>query len=111
RLPGPRLFEAAIRLAETGFPMSPRLHRLLERESALRNDAAARSLYYDGDRAKPVGTRIVNTEYAATLRSIARSGANALHAGPIAQEMVHAVGAHALPGDLALKDLAQYRAV
>jgi gamma-glutamyltranspeptidase/glutathione hydrolase len=111
RLPWPRLLEPAIRLAESGFPMSPRLHRLLERESALRNDPAARSLYYDGDLAKPVGTQIVNPEYAGTLRSIARSGANALHAGPIAQDVVRAVAAHVRPGDLALKDLAQYRAV
>jgi gamma-glutamyltranspeptidase/glutathione hydrolase len=111
RLPWWRLFEPAIRLAESGFPMSPRLHRLLERESALRNDPAARSLYYDGDRAKPVGTTIVNPEYAATLRSIARAGSKALHAGPIARDIVRAVGAHSRPGDLALKDLAQYRAV
>jgi len=111
RLPWRRLFEPAIRLAESGFPMSPRLHRLLERESALRNDAAARILYYDNDRAKPVGTLIVNTEYAATLRAIARSGAKALHTGPIARDIVRAVGGNARPGDLVLDDLAQYRAV
>jgi gamma-glutamyltranspeptidase/glutathione hydrolase len=91
--------------------MSPRLHRLLERESALRNDAAARILYYDNDRAKPVGTLIVNTEYAATLRSIARSGAKAIHSGPIARDIVRAVGGNARPGDLTLDDLAKYRAV
>jgi len=112
RTPWPRLFEPAIRLAESGFPMSPRLNRLLERESALRNDPAARSLYYgDADRAKPVGARIVNAEYAATLRAIARSGANAFYAGPIAEDIVRAVRAHARPGDLALKDFADYRAV
>ena len=105
RLPWRRLFEPAIRLAESGFPMSPRLNRLLERDSALRNDPAARNLYYDNDRAKAVGTRIVNAEYAATLRAIAQSGAKALHAGPIAQDVVRAVGAHTRPGDLALKDL------
>jgi gamma-glutamyltranspeptidase/glutathione hydrolase len=82
-----------------------------ERESALRNDAAARILYYDNDRAKPVGTLIVNTEYAATLRSIARSGAKALHSGPIARDIVRAVGGNARPGDLTLDDLAKYRAV
>src|SRR6185369_4933211 len=97
RLPWKRLFEPAIQLAESGFPMSPRLNRLLELESALRNDAAARALYYSGDRAKPVGTRIVNRDYAATLRAIARSGADALHSGPIAQDIVRAVRSHAQP--------------
>ena len=111
RLPWKRLFEPAIRLAESGFPMSPRLNRLLEMESALRNDPAARTLYYDGDRAKPVGTRIVNRDYAATLRAIARSGAGALHSGPIAQDIVQAVRSHAQPGDVTLEDLAQYRAL
>jgi gamma-glutamyltranspeptidase/glutathione hydrolase len=104
RLPWRRLLEPAIRLADTGFPMSPRLHQLLERESALRNNAAARLLYYDGDRAKAVGTRIVNREYAATLREIARKGASALHAGPIAQDVVRAAAS-----DLTLEDLASYR--
>ena len=104
RLPWRRLFEPAIRLAESGFPMSPRLNQLLERESGLRNDAAARALYYDGDRAKAVGTRIVNREYAATLRAIARSGANALHSGPIARDLVQAAAS-----DLTLEDLAKYR--
>jgi gamma-glutamyltranspeptidase / glutathione hydrolase len=111
RLPWKRLFEPAIRLAESGFPMSPRLNRLLELESALRNDPAARALYYDGDRAKPVGTRIVNRDYAATLRAIARSGAAALHGGPIAQDIVRAVRSHTQPGDVTLEDLAQYRAL
>jgi len=112
RMPWRRLFEPAIRLAESGFPMSPRLNRLLERESALRNDPAARSLYYgDADRAKPVGARIVNAEYAATLRAIARFGTNAFYAGPIAEDIVRAVRAHARSGDLTLKDFAAYRAV
>ena len=111
RLPWKRLFEPAIRLAESGFPMSPRLNRLLEQENALRNDPAASALYYDGERAKPAGARIVNRDYAATLRAIARSGASALHAGPIAQDIVQAVRAHPQPGDVTLEDLTKYRAL
>ena len=99
RLPWRRLFEPAIRLAETGFPMSPRLHRLLERESALRNDAAARSLYYDGDRAKPVGAGIANTKYAGTLRAITLSGAKKLHAG---RGCAQATGRSGAPGSRAV---------
>ena len=109
RLAWRRLFEPAIRLAESGFAMSSRLNALLERETALRNDMAARSLYYDGDRAKAVGTRIVNREYAATLRLIARSGADALHSGAVAQDIVRAVRSHSRPGDVTLDDLAKYR--
>ncbi|MBI2754298.1 MAG: gamma-glutamyltransferase [Betaproteobacteria bacterium] len=112
RLPWAMLFRPAIRLAESGFAMSPRLHRLLDRESALRNDPLARRLYYtDDDRARPVGERIVNTAYAATLRAIARFGAGAFYSGPIAQDIVRAVRAHPRPGDLALDDLAGYAAL
>ncbi|MFN3401632.1 MAG: gamma-glutamyltransferase, partial [Ferrovibrio sp.] len=36
RLPWATLFQPAIRLAEAGFPVSPRLHALLERDQQLR---------------------------------------------------------------------------
>lgn len=112
RLAWARLFEPAIRLAEQGFPMSPRLHRLLEGERELRNSATARALYYGADdRPKAVGTRIANPEYAATLRAVAAFGADAFYAGAIAEDIVSAVRGHARAGDLTLADLAGYRAV
>ena len=112
RLPWARLFAPAIRLAETGFAMSPRLHRLLERERALRADDAARRLFYGEDgRARPVGAILVNAAYGATLRALAAGGADAFYRGPIAEDVVSAVRAHAVPGSLALDDLARYRAV
>ncbi|MGH8704070.1 MAG: gamma-glutamyltransferase family protein, partial [Burkholderiales bacterium] len=111
RIAWAKLFRPAIRLAEQGFPMSPRLHRLLAGESHLRNDSAARRLYYgDDDQPRPIGSRIVNSEYAATLRAIAASGAQAFYTGAIAQDIVNSVRAHPRPGDLSLEDLARYRA-
>ena len=111
RLPWARLFEAAIALAGQGFPMSPRLHRLLEGERELRNSPAARALYYGADGPKPVGARIANPDYAATLRALAAFGADAFYAGAIAEDIVAAVRGHARPGDLTLQDLARYRAI
>ncbi|MDA0982235.1 MAG: gamma-glutamyltransferase family protein [Proteobacteria bacterium] len=112
RLAWARLFEPAIQLAEQGFPMSPRLHRLLEGERELRKGAAARALYYGADdRPRAVGTRIVNLDYAATLRAIAVFGADAFYTGTIAQDIVRAVRGHARPGDLDAEDLAGYRAL
>jgi len=110
RLPWARLFEPAIRLAERGFPVSPRLHRLLERDRFLRKDANARALYYRADgRALEVGTRLVNRAYAATLRGVAERGADALYSGSIADDIVRAVRARG--GDLALRDLEHYAAL
>ena len=95
RLPWKRLFGPAIGFAERGFAMSRRLHLLAERDPFLREDPAARNLYYGADRhARPVGATIVNSAYARTLREIASSGADAFYRGPIADEIVHAVRAH-----------------
>ncbi len=111
RLAWAALFAPAIRLAEDGFPMSPRLHRLLSGDRHLREDPAARALYYDAaGGARTVGERIVNPAYAASLREIAARGADAFYGGQIARDIVAAVRAHLRPGDLALADLAGYRA-
>jgi gamma-glutamyltranspeptidase/glutathione hydrolase len=110
RLPWARLFTPAIRLAEHGFAVSPRLHRLLKRDRFLRADPNARALYYDADgHALGAGTVLVNRAYAATLRSIAARGADTLYTGPIAADIVHAVRAHG--GDLAATDLERYAAL
>src|SRR5438128_12294546 len=59
RLPWSELFRAAIEAAEQGFALSPRLHALLQDEQFLREDAAARDIYYG----KAIGERIANREY------------------------------------------------
>ena len=112
RLPWARLFEPALRLAEQGFPVSPRLHRLLEHDRYLRADPAARRLYYDADgHALAIGARLVNRQYAATLHEIAARGADAFYRGPIAGDVVRAVRAHPRPGDMTRADLRGYRAL
>jgi gamma-glutamyltranspeptidase / glutathione hydrolase len=105
RLPWAELFRPAIDLAEKGFPLSPRLHALLEAERDLRNDPAARVVYYG----KAVGERIVNPEYAATLRAIAERGATAFYQGEIAADIARAVRTNRKAGDLALADMAAYQ--
>jgi len=110
RLPWARLFQPAIRLAEKGFRVSPRLHELLERDRYLRRDARARALYYRADgHALPVGASLVNRAYAATLRRIAAQGAQALYSGPIARDIVRAVRSRG--GDLTAADLGHYAAL
>ncbi|HEV8107560.1 MAG TPA: gamma-glutamyltransferase [Burkholderiales bacterium] len=111
RLPWSELFQPAIATAEAGFPLSPRLHAQLEREPFLPKDAAARSIFYEDGKAKPVGARIVNAQYAATLRTIAKEGVDAFYRGEIARDIVRAVESNARPGDLTEQDLAGYRAL
>src|SRR5262245_34517219 len=105
------LFQPAIAAAEAGFPLSPRLHAQLERDPYLRADPEARQLFYQDGKAKAVGARIVNPQYAATLRSVGQNGADAFYQGDIARDIVRAVRSHAKPGDLTEQDLAGYRAI
>jgi gamma-glutamyltranspeptidase/glutathione hydrolase len=111
RLAWRELFQPAIAAAEQGFAMSPRLHAQLEREQYLRSDPEARAIFYQNGKAKPVGVRIVNARYAATLRLIEKDGADAFYRGEIAKDIVRVVRSHAKPGDLTEQDLAQYKAL
>src|ERR671935_2548135 len=105
RLPWAELFRPAIELAEHGFPLSPRLHALLEAERDLRDDPAARAVYYG----KAIGERIVNPDYAATLRAVAANGAKAFYDGEIAADIARAVRTHRKAGDLSAADIAAYQ--
>ncbi|MDP3514381.1 MAG: gamma-glutamyltransferase [Sulfuritalea sp.] len=103
-----RLIRPALRLAENGFAISPRLHRLLRDDRLLRRDAAARALYYTtSGEAKPVGEILRNPEFASVLRAIAAGGANALHEGELAGRIAAAIGQRG--GTLTAADMADYR--
>ncbi|MDP3255558.1 gamma-glutamyltransferase [Bosea sp. (in: a-proteobacteria)] len=101
----------AIRLAEDGFAISPRLNALLSGERNLGKDARAAAYFYEQDgRAKAVGTILRNPAFAATLRALAERGAGAFYEGEIARDIVATVTGHATnPGDLTMADLADYR--
>ena len=109
----PKLFAPALRLAVEGFPMSPRLNKLLAEDRFLREDPAAKRLYFEADgKPKAVGTKIVNREFGFVLLAMAQHGTKLFYEGPIARDIVEAVRAHAkLPGDLSETDFAAYRVV
>jgi gamma-glutamyltranspeptidase/glutathione hydrolase len=112
RLAWKRLFQPAIRLAEDGFPVSPRLHRLIAGDRHLRRFPATARYFHDaaGD-PLPVGHRLRNPAFAETLRRVAEAGAQAFYQGPVAEAIVAAVrGAAGNPGALGLEDMAGYRA-
>ena len=112
RMPWARLFDPAAALAEQGFVISPRLASMIERNPDLARFPAARRYFFRPDGVpKRAGETLVNPAYAETMRAVAREGADALHEGPIAAEIVAAVRGDSLnPGSLALADLAGYRA-
>jgi gamma-glutamyltranspeptidase/glutathione hydrolase len=111
-LPWATLFQPAIRLATEGFPMSRRLHLLLDSDQYLRHVEPARSYFYQADGTpKAVGTPIHNPDYARVLRLIAAQGAEAFYRGKLVEDMVQAVRQHPThPGDLSAADFAAYEA-
>ena len=114
RLPWRRLFEPAIRLAEEGFAVSPRLHRQIASDPLLRRHAAARAYFHLPDGSPlPAGHRLRNPEFASVLRRIAQEGPDAFYLGSTARDIVAAaaVDRYGRPGDLTEQDLAAYRAV
>jgi gamma-glutamyltranspeptidase/glutathione hydrolase len=109
----PKLFAPALRLAVEGFPVSSRLHKLLAEDRFLRDDPAARRLYYEADgRPKAVGTKIVNREFGFVLLALAQHGTKIFYEGPVARDIVAAVRTHPKnPGDLVESDFAAYKPV
>ncbi|OWT62131.1 gamma-glutamyltransferase [Candidimonas nitroreducens] len=111
-LPWKTLFQPAIRLAEQGFKVSPRLHALLEQNQALRKQPAAAAYFYNAQgQAWPVGYRLRNPALAQVLRGIAERGPDAFYKGEVARDIVAAIAHHAVPGDMTLADLSGYRAL
>ena len=109
KLPWARLFEPAIRLADGGFPMSPRLNMQVTAEKYLKSDAGSAAYFYGADGApKAVGTLMRNPALAATLRAIAVNP-NSFYTGEIAADIVKAVRAHPNAGRLAVTDFAAYQ--
>ena len=104
------LFDPAIRLAQRGWALSPRVHQLLAADRFLARDPAARAYFYDASgAAHPRGHVLRNPEYAKTLRLVAQRGSDAFYTGEVARDIVAAVTGHANPGTMTAEDLAGYR--
>ncbi|MBK1695909.1 gamma-glutamyltransferase [Rhodovibrio salinarum] len=112
KLPWARLFQPAIELARNGFDVTPRLHALIARDRFLKTYGPARDYFYtDAGEPLPVGHLLKNPDYARTLETIAREGAQAFYRGAIARDIVATVReAKGNPGLLSLRDFARYEA-
>jgi gamma-glutamyltranspeptidase/glutathione hydrolase len=111
KLPWADVVSPALKLAEEGFAISPRLNGLLAGEKDLAKNALAAAYFYEPDgKAKAVGTVLKNPAFAVTLRAVAAQGSEAFYKGAIAEDIVATVAGHATnPGDITLADLAAYK--
>lgn len=112
-LPWTSLFQPAIKLARTGFALSPRLHELLVKMPKVAVNPEITRYFFESDGATPkaIGTLLKNPEYAQTLERIAKKGAREFYSGRIAKNIINAVEDDPnRPGKLSLSDLKQYSA-
>lgn len=110
RLPWSALFAPAIALAEQGFPVSPRLHALLDGYKRFARGERFRAYFYDSaGEPRPVGYKLVNPEYAETLKLLAAQGAEPLYSGDLADRIVEQVRGNSVrAGRLTREDLKSY---
>ncbi|HWY64278.1 MAG TPA: gamma-glutamyltransferase [Rhizomicrobium sp.] len=112
KLPWAKLFEPAIKLADEGFPVGPKLARTIKNftRGASMPDIKAHFYHPDGTTLAE-GELYKDPEYAATLRKIAKEGPDGFYKGEIAQAIVDAVQhAPRLQGGMTLADLENYQA-
>ncbi len=108
------LFQGAIRLAENGFEVSPRLAGMLADDRIRQftrlddHEVSAAYFYPEGE---PLAEGAVrdNPDYATVLRRVAEHGAEAFYQGEIAEAIVAGVGEAPLAGSMTVEDIATYQ--
>ncbi|MEO6432984.1 MAG: gamma-glutamyltransferase [Sphingomicrobium sp.] len=87
-----RLFDPAIRYAEQGFVITPRLYGALDKNKLIAAFGAGARIFYDGSgNPLPVGARVRNPALAAFLRQLAGAGPSVFYGGDNARAIVAAV--------------------
>ena len=108
------LFQPAIKLAEDGWVVSPRLAGLLANDQLraaiqLDDNPVTAAYFYPDGKPLPEGFKQTNQAYADTLKAIAKDGPSAFYTGPLAEQIVEAASAAPNGGAITLDDLANYK--
>lgn len=107
-----KLFDPAIKLAEDGYVVTPRLAGAIALVAPLWDGFdATKAIYFQDGRPKQAGETIRNPSLAKLLRAVAKKGPSAFYSGQNARAIATAVSAapkNAVP--MTLKDIASYQA-
>jgi len=115
KLPWKQLFDPAIKIANDGFRISPRMSASIDGSKVqLARDAESRAYFLNADgSAKAAGTLLQSPALATTFTAIANNGIAAFYGGTIAQDIVDEVAdttGGITAGATTLADLAAYQA-
>jgi len=104
-----KLLQPAIHLSREGFPVSARLHALIARDPLLQKNPGTLAYFFAADGAPhPVGHRLKNPAYAATLERLAKWGTRDFYRGRLMKKTVQALQQHG--SDLTPADWKNYQA-
>jgi gamma-glutamyltranspeptidase / glutathione hydrolase len=104
------VMEPAIRHASRGFRVTPYLHECVSDCAAdMARDPEIARLYLPNGQPIQSGTRLVTSDYAATLRDIARDGPEHLYTGPLGDH--YAVHMEQSGGYITRQDLTGYKTI
>ncbi|QIG96085.1 MULTISPECIES: gamma-glutamyltransferase [unclassified Bradyrhizobium] len=104
------VMQPAIKHAERGYEATPYLHECITDGAAeMLKDKPIAAIYLPGGTPLKPGERVVQAEYAETLKYIAVHGDNALYQGPLGDILVDYMKKHG--GFVAQEDLAAYKTV
>ncbi len=112
KLPWSDLFVDAIKLAEQGFIVSPRLEKLVAMQfnPGISQLPEIKKYFFPNNVAIKAGDRLKNEKLARVYRSIVEQGLEPFYRGWIAKKIVSAVqNVEVAPGKLTLEDMASYQ--
>ncbi|HET8611227.1 MAG TPA: gamma-glutamyltransferase [Sphingomonas sp.] len=108
-MPLAKVIAPAIRLAREGFVLEPGDVAILDRRAKdFASEPNVAAIFLNHGRPFVAGERLVQSDLADTLETIAKGGAQAFYRGPIARAVVKASQAHG--GLLTMQDFARYTA-
>ncbi len=114
-LPAAQIFAPAIRMAQQGFEVTPRLAAMIEHDKGkLDRFAPARAYFYDADGAPlQQGDILRNEAYAMTLRGFRDGGRSYFYErlAPVIAQTVHDAGGHLSATDMAAYDVVERKPV
>lgn len=109
-LPLAEVLQPAIALAERGFVISPYLSNCIgDHVADLSRDPGLAALFLSGGERLPAGARLMQADYAKSLKLIAKDGPAALYGGPLGAALTDFMAANG--GLIDQADLSGYRVV
>jgi gamma-glutamyltranspeptidase/glutathione hydrolase len=107
-LPLADVLQPAIALAQRGFVVTPYLSNCIADNAAeLARDPGLAALFLVDGKAIPAGSRLIQADYAASLRLIAQTGPTALYDGPLGKALTEFMAANG--GLIGQDDLAAFK--